>query len=136
MKEQSFGVIPLRRGDGEWEILLVLHGKGHWAFPKGHPEEGETPQETATRELFEETALTVKRQLFSQPLKEHYFFKREGGVVEKNVTYLLAEVEGEVEIQVEEISDFRWIPLIQAERLATFPETKRLIQQLQEIGLS
>lgn len=50
--------------------LLVLrrqgsHGAGTWALPGGHQELGEAPAETAVRETFEETGITVE---VTQPL--------------------------------------------------------------------
>jgi len=131
--ERSYGIIPLRRAGKKWETLLVKHGKGHWAFPKGHPELNETPQETASRELKEETSLTVKQFIPVEPLKEFYVFKHEGVLVEKRVAYYLAEVEGEVEIQEQEIDDFRWVSLEDAAKLATFPESKALPQKVLSI---
>jgi len=134
--ERSYGIIPLRRSGKVWETLLVKHRKGHWAFPKGHPESNETSQETASRELKEETHLTVKQLLSSEPLKEFYIFKHKGALVEKRVAYYLAEVEGEVEIQEQEIADFRWVSLEDAAKLATFPESKALAQKAGSLLLS
>lgn len=130
--ERSYGIIPIRRKGRGWETLLVKHGKGHWAFPKGHPEKDESPQEAASRELFEETALRVARILPREPLKEFYTFKHEGRLVEKSVLYFLAEVEGEVQIQAREIEDFRWVSFEEASKLATFPEAKTLSLQAQK----
>lgn len=39
---------------------LSKHGHGFWAFPGGHVEMGETPEEAAIRETLEETALTIR----------------------------------------------------------------------------
>lgn len=39
------------------EILLIADSKGRWTIPKGHIEEGETPRQTAEREINEETGL-------------------------------------------------------------------------------
>lgn len=128
--EHSYGIIPLRRRDRLWETLLVKHRKGHWAFPKGHQDPDETPQETASRELYEETGLRVTRLFPLEPLKEFYIYKLEGGLIEKSVTYFLAEVEGEVRLQTEEIETFSWVSLQEAARLATFPEAKKLVHQL------
>ncbi|MFZ0566295.1 MAG: NUDIX domain-containing protein [Chlamydiales bacterium] len=128
-KEHSFGIIGLRLRDGSWEVLLVKHGKGHWGFPKGHPEPNETPQETAIRELKEETGARVKHLFDRSPLEEYYFFKSKEEGVEKRVTYFLAEVEGEISIQAHEISDYRWLSFEKAEELATFPECKLLCRQ-------
>ena len=53
--EKSCGVILF---NGQ-EVLLLQHpdskNKGHWDFPKGHIENGETEPQTALRELAEET---------------------------------------------------------------------------------
>ncbi len=127
--ERSFGIIPLRCIGNQWETLLVKHQKGHWAFPKGHAEPNETPQETALRELKEETGLSVKGFLHVEPLREFYVFKREGILTEKIVTYFLAEAEGEVRLQKEELEDFCWLSFEEAKKRATFPESKALAQK-------
>ena len=58
--EKSCGAIVYRKHHGNTEILLVRHIKsGYWSFPKGHVEEGETEEETARREIKEETGLDV-----------------------------------------------------------------------------
>ena len=62
-KEQSFGIIPLRRVGEAWEIFLVVHRHGlHVGFPKGHADLGEDEILTATRELKEETGLSVQHR--------------------------------------------------------------------------
>lgn len=125
----SFGIIPLRR-KGQWEVLLIKHHHGHWAFPKGHQEPGETGQEAAVRELKEETNVQVKRFFNALPLEEHYFFHQKGALIEKTVTYYLAEVEGAVAIQKEEIADFCWASLEEAEKIITFSEGKQLCKAI------
>ena len=59
-KEFSFGIVPLQCVNEQWQVLLVQHQAGHWAFPKGHAEIGEEPKQTAERELLEETGLVAK----------------------------------------------------------------------------
>ena len=49
--EKSCGCIVI---DGR-NVLLVKQTKGHWSFPKGHMEEGESEIQTAVREVKEET---------------------------------------------------------------------------------
>ena len=56
-QEKSCGAIILRKQNKTIETLLVKHTKGHWAFAKGHVEENETEEETALREIKEETGL-------------------------------------------------------------------------------
>ncbi len=56
-KEKSCGsIIFLEQADG-LAVLLVHHNLGHWGLPKGHVELGETEEETAAREVFEETGI-------------------------------------------------------------------------------
>ena len=133
MIEKSFGVIPLKkREEGGWQVLLVRHGKGHWAFPKGHAEKGEEPLQTALRELKEETGLEVVHVLPFEPLQEHYFFTLEHQKVSKTVLYFLAEVRGEVILQEEEVTDHAWLSLEESEQKMTFSEGKRLCRKLLE----
>lgn len=58
-REKSCGAVVVREDAGQKEILLIRHNAGHWAFPKGHMEEGETEVQTASREIQEETGLMV-----------------------------------------------------------------------------
>ena len=55
-KEKSCGCIIIEKD----KVLLIQHIKGHWGFPKGHVEVGETERETAIREAKEETNLDVE----------------------------------------------------------------------------
>jgi 8-oxo-dGTP pyrophosphatase MutT (NUDIX family) len=59
VRETTAGGIVFRRAPktGELEILLVQDARDRWTIPKGHVEPGETTQETAIREIAEETGL-------------------------------------------------------------------------------
>lgn len=129
----SYGIIPLRRVLSCWEALLVKHGHGHWAFPKGHANPSEEIRDAATRELKEETGLEIVRFLDVPQLEEKYIFRWKGELVSKTVMYFPAEVHGDVVIQAAEISDFKWNTLPEAKRLATFPATKQVCVAIQDI---
>jgi len=127
--EHSYGVIPLRMQDGQWEVLLVHHLAGHWGFPKGHKEEGETPRQTAERELFEETGLNIVRIFSPQPLMESYTYQREGHSVDKEVHYFVAEVEGTISAQAEELHEVCWYSWQPAEQTLTYQEGRTLLER-------
>ena len=61
--EKSCGALVFRRASQGLEVLLLKHRAGHWDFPKGHVEAGESEQETALREVLEESGLTVKLEV-------------------------------------------------------------------------
>ena len=130
MKKVSYGIIPLREVGNQRQLLLVKHKAGHWALPKGHPEEGESPKQTALRELKEETNLSIKAFLECEPLVEHYSFMHKGEHVEKTVIYYIALVNGDLLLQEEEIAEAQWFTFDQAYKMATFDECKNLIKSL------
>lgn len=125
-KETSYGIIPLRIHQHEWQILLIQHHSGHWSFPKGHPDLGETPKQTAERELNEETGLTIQRFLSPDPFIENYFFTLRGERISKSVHYFMALVEGIVLIQEKEIKNSRWTSLSEALDQVSFKEGKHI----------
>ncbi len=130
-QEHSYGILPLRKNkkSGEWEVLLVLHQKGFWAFPKGHAEPKEKHEETAKRELKEETGLSVVKLLPVEPFTEHYFFRAGGTLISKYVTYFAAEVAGDIKVQHEEIQDCQWFSLAEAKKQITFKESKAILDK-------
>jgi len=130
INERSFGVIPLQlRSDGYY-LFLVQHSSYAWLLPKGHAEPSETPKETASRELVEETALKVVEWLDHAPFIEHYRFKRGEKEIYKEATYFPALVEGETQLQTEELLDGKWIPIKEFSERATFPEMKRIASEV------
>ena len=59
--EKSCGAVVFRKYHGNIELLLIKHVVGgHWSFPKGHVEPGETEEQTALREIKEETGIDVE----------------------------------------------------------------------------
>ncbi|MCB1081759.1 MAG: NUDIX domain-containing protein [Chlamydiia bacterium] len=130
-KENSYGIIPLTYRENYWEVFIICHlNGGHWGFPKGHAEQGESPKETAERELFEETKQRVLRYLPHPYLTESYQFKKGETLIDKTVRFYLAETTTPFFIQSEEITEGKWIPLQALPLYATFPEEKALYEKL------
>jgi bis(5'-nucleosidyl)-tetraphosphatase len=129
-QEESFGIIPLAKHGGHWQVFLIQHRGGrYWGFPKGHAEPNETPLESASRELKEETGLDCIRVLSDEPLQEQYWFQIEGKRVFKKVTYFIAEVGGTVTLQKTEINDGIWVPLDEAIDKVTHAEGKAILTE-------
>ncbi len=133
-KDYSYGIVPLREENGEIQILMIFHKGGrHWAFPKGHKDEGESDFETAQRELLEETGLSVSSCLSQIPYVESYQFYKFHEKIYKTVAYFPAFVSGELKLQPEEIVDAKWLPLETAHLHLTFKESKEICFKVLEL---
>ena len=128
--EKSCGAVVFREKDYKKQILLIRHvNGGHWAFPKGHVEQGENEFQTALREVKEETGLDILiRDNFRQCVE--YFPKPH---VKKQVVYFLGQALTEdVHRQEEEVSETTWADIDAAYRMVTFKNDKNLIRRAQD----
>lgn len=126
-EERSYGVVPVLREGGRDLFLLVRHAAGHWSFPKGHAEAGETELETARRELAEETGIEDCRFETAAAFSETYDIPGRG--VTKTVKYFLGFVgRSDVRPQEEEISECAWLEYGEALKRLTFEEARRILR--------
>lgn len=134
MKDKSFGVIPFVMHEQKLFFLLVHHNKGHWGFPKGHPEP-EDPDKfaTALRELREEVGITELRFFKNISFIEKYSFEENGQYIDKTVEYFLAEtLEKDVVIEKAELQNFEWLEENEAHKRLTHAESKRVCKEAQD----
>jgi 8-oxo-dGTP pyrophosphatase MutT (NUDIX family) len=97
-----------------------------WALPKGTPDGDETPQETALREVNEETGLEVR--ILETIGEIHYRFVREGRRIDKTVHYYLMEVTGgDLADHDHEFEEVRWFELGEAEAVMRFPTERDIL---------
>ncbi len=129
--DESFGVIPLKKENNKWLVLILKQRAGHWSFPKGHKNNVlETPIDAAQRELFEETGFKVKKFLFPETLQETYFVG-ENNETKKTVTYFIALVEGDMKLCHVEVESALWINLDEIFKTIDLKESKhQLIEEL------
>jgi 8-oxo-dGTP pyrophosphatase MutT (NUDIX family) len=134
--DQSMGVIVFFKFPLSIKYLIIKHKKGHWSFPKGHAEKGETKLETALRELEEETGIT-KIQLIKKIvlLKEAYKFTNGKGVkILKKVNYFIAETKTKkVKVDYKEVTNFRWCTYKAGLERITFNESKSTLKKADKI---
>ena len=125
-RETSCGALVVRKNGESYDLVLLRHRfGGHWSFPKGHVEAGENEQQTALREVREETGLTIRiMEGFRESVE---YFPKPG--VKKQVVYFLGEALTETLVrQEEEISEVKWTPMAEADSQVTFANDKRLIR--------
>ena len=130
-REISAGVILFRRAPQPY-YLLLHYESGHWDFPKGHIEAGEDAQETARRELKEETGISEIRFLDGYKARLRYFFRQKGIGIFKVVIYFLAETEqSEVTLSYEHIG-YGWLAYDAVLERLTFKNSRDLLIKAHE----
>ena len=118
MTERSAGVLIFR---GKPPQFLLLHyPAGHWDFPKGNIEVGETEEQTALRELEEETGITDAKIIPGFKGTVSYFYRREGKTIHKTVVDFLAETQTEKVTLSHEHIGFKWLGYEEALKQLTF----------------
>lgn len=125
--EKSCGAIIFHKSKQNTKILLVKNNNGrYWSFPKGHIEGNENEQQTALREIKEETGLDVTLLKGFREVSEYCPF----GKIKKRVVFFLAQAfTDNVKIQEEEIDSFIWVDLQQARKLCTYDNDLRIIDK-------
>jgi 8-oxo-dGTP pyrophosphatase MutT (NUDIX family)/GNAT superfamily N-acetyltransferase len=121
----------------EYEVLLQLRSDtGKWGIPGGAMEPGESFEETARRELFEETGLHLQRLRFLDVVagKEYYFRYPNGDEIHNAIAlYACEEWEGELQMLDGESKDLRFFPI---NNLPSLTERQELIiNKIKDSGL-
>jgi 8-oxo-dGTP pyrophosphatase MutT (NUDIX family) len=124
--EVSYGGVVVRGGD---VIVIVPRGRRRvLGLPKGGQNPGESPEQTAAREVREETGVNVAVR---EPLGDvQYWYRRGGRRVFKTVHFYLCDyVSGSTADHDHEVDEARWIPLEEARTALSYPAERRLIAQ-------
>jgi ADP-ribose pyrophosphatase YjhB (NUDIX family) len=103
-----------------------------WSLPKGHIEEGETPEEAAIREVAEETGIT---SAITKSLGVIDFWFMAGGKrIHKTVHhFMFTEVGGTLLAQESEVDEVSWFPLSEIVDRLAYPDEKKLIAKSAEL---
>jgi len=121
---RSAGGIVTR--DHPLEILLVHNAKhNEWTLPKGHVEEGESLEETALREVLEESACLCS---LGEKLATLRYLDRSGKPKEVHF-WKMDLVESRRFTANDEIDDIRWLAFAKAKRTLTFKTDKLLLKR-------
>jgi len=132
MEERSAGAILFQDGASGRRFLLLRYPAGHWDFPKGNIERGESEGQTVLREVREETGLDDVKLLDGFRMKIEYFYRRRGESVHKEVVFLLGETKKEdVKLSFEH-REYRWLNFSEALQSVTYKNSKRVLSQAQE----
>jgi 8-oxo-dGTP pyrophosphatase MutT (NUDIX family) len=136
--DKSFGIIPIRRKNNEWEIFLInqfskIGNNTYWVFPKGHVEGEETPLETAKRELKEETNMEATMIIDEPTFELAYNFVFDGVKIEKTVTFFVGIIEVDTyRLDLEEVKEAGWFRLEEAGSRLDYNDTKAMFTEVKK----
>ena len=123
--EKTAGAIMFTRQNGRLEILLTESFKGHIGFPKGHIEFGETEEQTALREVLEETGLEAR---LLDGFRAEYTFRTLDNSTKTSV-FFASEFVGEPVLQVEEVKNHWLLPFDEAMEKLNWESDRKVLAE-------
>jgi 8-oxo-dGTP pyrophosphatase MutT (NUDIX family) len=137
-REFSAGGVLVRRLSGRWMVAAIRPGgkpQGLWALPKGRIDPGERGEETALREVAEETG--ARGRSLGKLGDVRYTFTWEGERIFKVVSFFLVRYEGGRlgDLPPEfrhEVAEVRWLPLEDAPRLLAYGGERQMAQRAKD----
>ncbi len=135
----SAGGVVIRFEDGIAQLVVGSRRREPdgvtWTLPKGTPQPGETAEQTALREVGEETGLEVR---ITGPLDSiEYWFVQRGTRIHKTVHYFLMEpTGGDLARHDREFDSVRWLPFAEAPNVLTFETERALVARAAELAVS
>jgi 8-oxo-dGTP pyrophosphatase MutT (NUDIX family) len=124
-RETSYGGVVVRGSD---TIIITPVGKTVTGLPKGGARTGERAEETAAREVREETGVEVTVREWLGDVR--YWYRRGGKRILKTVHFFLCDyVAGDTADHDHEVDEARWIPLEEAAVTLSFPGEREMIER-------
>ncbi len=125
--EHSCGAVVFRKIFDEYRFLLIKNKRSsNWGFPKGHMERGESMEDTAKREVLEETGIHID-------ILQGFCYESRykiGNKIEKRVDVFLATTaDTQTVIQKEEVDDYIWLRYDAAIQTLKFDNDKEILEQ-------
>ena len=128
--EKSCGAVVFTRVDGEIRYVLARSLRGHYGFPKGHVENGETEEETALREIREEVGL---RPALVPGFREISEYTLPVSGIPKQVVIFLAEYRDQrIVPQKEELMSAELVSYRKAMELLPYENDRRILKAAEE----
>src|SRR5438309_954779 len=124
-----------RRGVGgcyEVALIRVLRARGGtaWALPKGWVEQGEEPEQTAVREVREETGLQTRVLRKVDEISYQFYSRADHDRISKTVHLFLLEcLGGDTADHDTEVEEARWFPIEEAGQRLTYKNEREALEK-------
>ena len=119
------GVVYNRHID---KFLLIKDSYGRWALPKGKMEQEETPEQTAIREIGEETGLKNTSVVCKLGKIEYYFRLKNQAIFKTVHNFLLKTTEEKLTPDAKEIKDAVWLDKNEALKKIAYKNAKKILE--------
>ena len=128
--EKSCGAVVFTREGGETRYVIIRSPEGVYGYPKGHVEPGETEEQTALREIWEETGLSVTLVPGFRTEDSHALVREGRPDVTKYIVYFLAEYNGQdLRAQEGEVSAIALMTYEEAMAAFQFESSRRILRE-------
>jgi len=128
----SAGIIVYQLKNKQIEYLLLQYGAGHWDFAKGKIEKNETKEETALRELHEETGLSAHIEPHFEETFSYIFRDYDKQLAQKTVYFFVGKATHDKIVLSYEHIDYVWLPYKEALEKLTFDNAKEVLKKAHE----
>lgn len=125
-------VLILNDPDFPKEFLILNYSYGHWDFPKGNIEKGETELETVFREVSEETGINDLQILDGFRQQITYKYRKKSKLVNKAVIYYLAMTSTRKVMLSDEHTNFGWFNSDKALEKLSFENSRKVLRMANE----
>lgn len=124
--EKSCGALIFRKNNDQLETIIIQMISGHWSYPKGHMEKGETETETAVREIKEETNLDVT---LDTRFREITSYSPKPNVIKDVIFFIAYAKNNNVIVQETEVQAYQWLKVEDALSIVTYDEDKKILRK-------
>ncbi len=130
------GVVFRLRDGGGFDVVLILTHERRWQLPKGWIDEGESPEQTAVREVREETGIDAEIVGPLGDIEYQYVstYDPEPVRVHKRVhMFLLLYLGGATDDHDDEVIEARWVEVDEAESMLAFKDEQRMMAKARQL---
>ncbi|HEY3834746.1 MAG TPA: NUDIX hydrolase [Acidimicrobiia bacterium] len=131
---RAAGGVLVRTDEGPQPVVLMVHRPSYddWTFPKGKADGDELDEDTALREVEEETGFACT--LGPEITTTHYVDRR--GRPKRVRWYSMTVIEDRGFTATDEVDERRWVPISEAPALLTYARDQDILDHLGKLGES